>query len=144
MVRPWSRSWISIDDFEDAAFWMIGRKRSNTTVRDISRKCGDDCNTDLEYIFDSRRLRDAWALLPVIVNILTVLYERQNCIEVSHWSCASAGKGVECLTHPNDPNTRGYHSCFSNPPVYMVLIPPLMQLIEISDGASRMMGPSLS
>lgn len=47
-------------------------------------------------------------------------------------------------THPYDPKTLGYQSCFSKPPPYTVLIPPSTQLIEISDGPSLTIGPSLS
>lgn len=37
--------------------------------------CGDDCKCDLLYILDIILLRVEWVLLPIMVNILTVLYE---------------------------------------------------------------------
>lgn len=51
---------------------------------------------------------------------------------------------IRSKTYPSEPKTRGYHSCFSNPPVYTDLMPPSTQLIDISDGPSLTIGPSFS
>lgn len=58
---------------EEAASWMMGRRRSSRIVSEMRWIWGDDCKNDLLYMLDSILLRVEWALLFVMVNMLTVL-----------------------------------------------------------------------
>lgn len=87
-------------------------------------------------MLDNILFRVECVLLPVMVNMLTVLF-----LTVSYFVYYESVSGN---TNPNDAKTRGYQSCFSNPPAYTDLIPSSTQLIEISDGPNLTIGPSFS